>query len=837
MKKKIKLFVAAVMMALCPLIVSAEESATTFDLTVTNADGGATFLSHKGATKITFTNADKKVTMKVHSGKQDANPVTKTLEHLVKYNLGFSAVTISGGSGTPEGGGGTIWAGAKGLGKLQSSSMTPLSESVQQLTGPALVFEGPNAVYSLGSDAITLQYVDGKYVVNESAVEGTVTGVYFYDPAQNGFCQHGQCESAPLVTAQNYASLGLTSAYVGYYAVQNYGQLYWLSQKSKTYPYVEASVVLTADIVYDNALEWDYYIKMSDDKVFDGNGHSIQGIVSSGCGVFHAISSGCTVKNLGIKSITVSSSYDLLGGLCTTNSGSIINCYVDGANITVNKQSSPEKISVGALCAENDGEIKNCYAKNTKLKASSATYQYTGAICGVNNNYISNCHASGSVCHMYAGPVYCCKDYVSDERFASGEIAWLLNGSVNNGAWTAGPVDGTQVWYQNLSEGGDGSPVLKSTGSNTVYYAYKNCIDKGYLNVNTPLAHKPEAITGVNATCTTEGSSTYYECQICHQYFKEQACTNVTTGAEIIPALGHNYANGTCTRCYKLEPLCTNGKVYASVQQNNVKIDKLGTAAYNLTEGTTTTLDFGEYGVMATLKSGTTTVAELPMTDGAQLVIEFNTTVPEADLNKVSKTVTKAGVATIFSPFQLKVPDNSNVEVYAPEYDLSRNVLKCTSDYKMASGTILPVSTALFLKNQGDIDFQISQEAPSCSVSYLSLSGTAVEIPVSGIVPSELTNQYVVCTLGKGAASQQYGFYKYGGTTLAAASGFLVAEKPQIYEARAISIMFDDDDEVTGVSLTPALSRREGAGKYLERGQVVIVRNGMKYNVNGQMLK
>ena len=52
-------------------------------------------------------------------------------------------------------------------------------------------------------------------------------------------------------------------------------------------------------------------------------------------------------------------------------------------------------------------------------------------------------------------------------QLASGEVAWLLNGS------TATPAEGeTLAWYQKLGNDGDVYPVLKATGDNTVYRTY-----------------------------------------------------------------------------------------------------------------------------------------------------------------------------------------------------------------------------------------------------------------------------------------------------------------------------------------------------------------------------
>lgn len=54
----------------------------------------------------------------------------------------------------------------------------------------------------------------------------------------------------------------------------------------------------------------------------------------------------------------------------------------------------------------------------------------------------------------------------TETQFKSGEVALLLNG---------GKTDGSQAWYQNLSEqSGDAYPVLKSTEGNTVYGGYNH---------------------------------------------------------------------------------------------------------------------------------------------------------------------------------------------------------------------------------------------------------------------------------------------------------------------------------------------------------------------------
>lgn len=52
------------------------------------------------------------------------------------------------------------------------------------------------------------------------------------------------------------------------------------------------------------------------------------------------------------------------------------------------------------------------------------------------------------------------------------------------------------------------------------------------------------------ATCTEAGNAEYWRCSGCGKYYLNANGTNETTAAKVVlPALGHSYSNGTCTRC------------------------------------------------------------------------------------------------------------------------------------------------------------------------------------------------------------------------------------------------------------------------------------------------
>jgi len=159
--------------------------------------------------------------------------------------------------------------------------------------------------------------------------------------------------------------------------------------------------------------------------------------------------------------------YDVLniGGVCGYNyGGTIKSCY--------NTASVSGQYSVGGVSGYNyGGTIKSCY--NT----ASVSGQYSvGGVCG--DNYegpITNCYyLSGTVADGKGGIGG--KDdengkavEMSKDRFKSGEVAWLLNGSKS-----VSTEESTLAWYQKLGENADAYPVLTSTGDNTVYGGYQH---------------------------------------------------------------------------------------------------------------------------------------------------------------------------------------------------------------------------------------------------------------------------------------------------------------------------------------------------------------------------
>lgn len=275
-------------------------------------------------------------------------------------------------------------------------------------------------------------------------------------------------------------------------------------------------------------------------------------------------------------------------------------------------------------------------------------------------------------------------------------------------------------------------------------------------------------------------------------------------------------------------------RAFTYVQQNGVKIDKLGTAAFELADESHPTVTFDDAG-NAVMTIGDNTVAVLPMSDNGQLVVELETTEAEANLNKVTKTFTN-DYATLYSPFQLQVPESSQVQVYAPTYNSSTHLLKCNSTTLIAGSSVIPAEKALLLKNAGTIEFAISDgESTDTHVSVLSGSSLLIDLP--DIEPGN-----TLFTLGhESKDASKYGFFEYTGTKLNPGLAWL--EAPSL-SSQAKYYAISLDDETTGLSMNVNgdvdvnVNRDVNRNmKFIENGRVVIVKNGIKYNLNGQKVK
>ncbi|MEN6337181.1 MAG: GLUG motif-containing protein, partial [Phycisphaerales bacterium] len=139
----------------------------------------------------------------------------------------------------------------------------------------------------------------------------------------------------------------------------------------------------------------------------DGAGFELQNAVSSmGRGVFYAVESGATIRNLTLANVGVglaidprySGSYDVVGGLAASNAGTISNCAVIGWITTARIP------TVGGLVGANLGRIANCYfdgwvGASWEIEATEREnlFPHVGGLAGYNSGLITNSLSRGVV--------------------------------------------------------------------------------------------------------------------------------------------------------------------------------------------------------------------------------------------------------------------------------------------------------------------------------------------------------------------------------------------------------------------------------------------------------
>lgn len=228
--------------------------------------------------------------------------------------------------------------------------------------------------------------------------------------------------------------------------------------------------------------------------IFDGNGYSIKNMKGepNATGAICRTLKG-TIRNLSFENVWLPGSEDeyfkynsrgSAGVICGINRGLIENCKVAGSKITLNIADSGIYEGgydpVGTVAGVNLGEIRNCLAVENEFDMSifenlSKKPDESKILFPIAGNYgaITNCYYDAPENVETEDTELRAGIGRTAEIFKSGEICYLLNDKIS---------DGTQVWYQKLSEEtGDAYPTLVKEEENTVYDGYVNCT-KAYTN-------------------------------------------------------------------------------------------------------------------------------------------------------------------------------------------------------------------------------------------------------------------------------------------------------------------------------------------------------------------
>ena len=257
----------------------------------------------------------------------------------------------------------------------------------------------------------------------------------------------------------------------GYYEIGNAGQLYWwATNKSNSSAILVADIVVNKNVLADDgnlngdASTFRAWIDLEVESItFEGNKHTISGLYASGYGTgfFTEANGSVKIYNLGIiDSYFYNTGYatGALVGYVTGNGNEITNCY---STATV---AGDTYLLGGLLGAKNRyPKIKNCYYAGYRPAGACFMSEYADDDYYSNNYYLTS--SENTSLSTLTGK--------TAEQFASGEVAYLLNGSSS---------EDTVAYKQTL-----GSDAYPNFTGEIVYCGYENCLSTEKTYANTAL--------------------------------------------------------------------------------------------------------------------------------------------------------------------------------------------------------------------------------------------------------------------------------------------------------------------------------------------------------------
>ena len=280
----------------------------------------------------------------------------------------------------------------------------------------------------------------------------------------------------------------------GYYEIGNAGQLYWFAEQVNGEAIANTSnAVLTADIDLENRAwtpigrhsDTDSSINLHYSGTFDGQNHVIKNLsvlVTTTCeaGLFSRVESG-TLQNFGIINATVENTQSVRAGVVAgeIHKSTVTNVFTAGAITVTTSNVNGQAGGIAGECASTT--LTNCYTTYGMLTANKT------APTGVTNcYYLAESENIGS-----------CGEFKTADQFASGEVAYLLQGEQE-----------THVWGQTLgTENADAYPTL---GGAKVYSGYTSCANEAaVVYTNTESIGKPH--TYENGICEAVEGEIHYE--------------------------------------------------------------------------------------------------------------------------------------------------------------------------------------------------------------------------------------------------------------------------------------------------------------------------------------
>ncbi len=326
----------------------------------------------------------------------------------------------------------------------------------------------------------------------------------------NGMCTFLYCteyEPAEVITADNFDGYGLSSSYIGYYAVSNAGQLYWfaglvngtldnISQNTL------ANAVLVKDVtVNESVLNSENSLMRNIDTyktwepignsennycgVFDGAAHEINGLVQATgdyVGLFGCVSDGAVIKNITLSDSWFSGS-GYVSGICAySDGGEFVNCITDSV---INCSAD----YCGGICAYADNTSFEKCKTDGVIVGEGSSHIYVGGICGYlkgKSSVVAECSNNSSVTVQSGTPGGIC-GYAQDavirgcSNYAVITIDIVSGGSSNGVGGIAGCIN--NVYIKDCMNGANiTSDAMADAGGVCGYMKNNSIIEKSYNN-------------------------------------------------------------------------------------------------------------------------------------------------------------------------------------------------------------------------------------------------------------------------------------------------------------------------------------------------------------------
>lgn len=179
------------------------------------------------------------------------------------------------------------------------------------------------------------------------------------------------------------------------------------------------------------------------------------------------------------------------------------------------------------------------------------------------------------------------------------------------------------------------------------------------------------------------------------------------------------------------------------------------------------------------------------------------------------------------SAIQYELP--AGVEAYVA--DLSGSDLVLT---KIAgAGQVIPNDVAVILRSSVDqFTLTASVAIPVSFTANNDLKGVDHQTSLESLNISA-ANCYVL----SGTQAYGVGFYKINVDYLKAHKAYVIYNGSQSNAPRRMRFVFEQEQVATGVENTNDQMRNCENAKIIRNGQLIILRNGVEYNVNGQIVK